>query len=89
MIPPTPSISTRSEPTAAWRENSTIASNSSARPSRAEAMSGESGAAKRQGEMASISLIGRPSAASSTPGSLIAALAGSKPLATGLKALTV
>ena len=54
-------------------------------------MSGDSGAAKRQGEMRSISagVTGRPSAASSTPGSLAAALRGSKPVTTGLSASTV
>src|SRR5262245_57862837 len=52
-------------------------------------MSGESGAANRHGEILSISVDGRPSAASSMPGSLVAAVVGSKPLATGLKAATV
>src|SRR5262249_17909080 len=69
MTPPTPSISTRSRLAAARRENSTTAPKSTARPSRAAARSGDSGAAKRQGDIRSMvsSVTGRPSAASNSP----------------------
>ena len=43
----------------------------------------------QQGDIVSILALGWPRAASSTPGSLAAALAGSKPLTTGLKAATL
>ena len=57
------------------------------RPSRAAAMSGDSGAENCQGEMrvSASTLIGSSSASSNMPGSLIADVAMSKPLTIGFQ----
>ena len=77
MAPPMPSTSSGSP--AAARQKATISPTSRRRPSRAAAMSGERGAAKRQGAIfaTASSVAASPRLASSTPGSLSRSSAGS------------
>ena len=79
MMPPTPSMNSMPVSVSiALRLNAISSPKSMLRPSRAAARSGDSGARKRQGAIASTSLAatGRPSALSKTAGSLVSTTDG-------------